>query len=381
MIIKKFSLKICLVFFVMAIMSLPLFAQLGQQKQEESGVRLGIQYYETAYNKYVLLTKDLPFLAWKRTERAEKLKDAAEDVFQKSIDVSKEYENLLRYHINDIGKQRITLLNSTVNEFFISLKKLERRHKEKFYKLEKEANISSDIRQQYMQIEQFISILQSGKINESEVSSGTLMVAATGALTAAAAFGTPAAVTAAISSFATAGTGTAISALSGAAAQSATLAWLGGGSIASGGAGVAGGAAVLTSITYLATGGVVLVGSGLTYHWYAESKLKDAIKNGDEVVKEAKNLEKSWGILEDNIRDMKEVKTRTEKLAPKAQAALRKLQRIINVFDCDNAVHAMTFKQTATAMTELLNAINAPVVGKQDNVPPAVIELKQKQKN
>ena len=381
MIIKKFSLKICLVFFVMAIMSLPLFAQLGQQKQEESGVRLGIQYYETAYNKYVLLTKDLPFLAWKRTERAEKLKDAAEDVFQKSIDVSKEYENLLRYHINDIGKQRITLLNSTVNEFFISLKKLERRHKEKFYKLEKEANISSDIRQQYMQIEQFISILQSGKINESEVSSGTLMVAATGALTAAAAFGTPAAVTAAISSFATAGTGTAISTLSGAAETNATPSHLTGVLFSCGGVG---GTAVLTAITIKnlsATVGVILVSSGLTYHWYAESKLKDAIKNGDEVVKGAKNLEKSWGILEDNIRGMKDVKNRTEKLAPKAQDSLKKLQQIVNIFDCDNKDHVKIFQQTATAMTDLLNAINAPVVGEQDNVPPAVIELKQKQKN
>ena len=45
--------------------------------------------------------------------------------------------------------------------------------------------------------------------------------------------------------FGTASTGTAISALSGAAANSATLAWLGGGSIAAGGAGVTGGQALL----------------------------------------------------------------------------------------------------------------------------------------
>lgn len=45
--------------------------------------------------------------------------------------------------------------------------------------------------------------------------------------------------------FGTASTGTAISALSGAAANSAALAWLGGGSIATGGAGVTGGQALL----------------------------------------------------------------------------------------------------------------------------------------
>lgn len=48
--------------------------------------------------------------------------------------------------------------------------------------------------------------------------------------------------------FATASTGTAISSLSGAAATNATLAWFGGGSLASGGMGMAGGSAVLGGI-------------------------------------------------------------------------------------------------------------------------------------
>jgi hypothetical protein len=48
-----------------------------------------------------------------------------------------------------------------------------------------------------------------------------------------------------VSAFASASTGTAISSLSGAAAQSATLAWLGGGSLAAGGGGVVAGGAVL----------------------------------------------------------------------------------------------------------------------------------------
>lgn len=55
----------------------------------------------------------------------------------------------------------------------------------------------------------------------------------------------------AVGVFATASTGTAISTLSGAAATSATLAWLGGGSIASGGGGIAAGTTVLTGIVAL----------------------------------------------------------------------------------------------------------------------------------
>ncbi|MER6364481.1 hypothetical protein [Kitasatospora sp. NPDC001527] len=51
-----------------------------------------------------------------------------------------------------------------------------------------------------------------------------------------------------VGAFATASTGTAISGLSGAAATSATLAWLGGGSLAAGGGGVAAGTTALTLV-------------------------------------------------------------------------------------------------------------------------------------
>lgn len=64
-----------------------------------------------------------------------------------------------------------------------------------------------------------------------------------------------------VGTFAAASTGTAISGLSGAAATNATLAWLGGGSLASGGLGIAGGTAVLGGIVagpLLAIGGAVM---------------------------------------------------------------------------------------------------------------------------
>jgi len=64
-----------------------------------------------------------------------------------------------------------------------------------------------------------------------------------------------------VGAFAAASTGTAITGLSGAAATSATLAWLGGGSLAAGGYGIAGGTLVLGSLVaapaILATVGVV----------------------------------------------------------------------------------------------------------------------------
>jgi len=65
--------------------------------------------------------------------------------------------------------------------------------------------------------------------------------------------------------FGTASTGTAIGSLSGIAAQNATLAWLGGGTLASGGAGMAGGAFILGGIAVapaILIGGFVIASKG-----------------------------------------------------------------------------------------------------------------------
>ncbi|MFJ9702532.1 hypothetical protein [Streptomyces fradiae] len=87
---------------------------------------------------------------------------------------------------------------------------------------------------------------------------GTLGSAAAGA-------GVGAGITAAASSFGVASTGAAISGLTGAAAESATLAFLGGGSLASGGGGMALGATALNFVTIgpaLLVGGLVAKSQG-----------------------------------------------------------------------------------------------------------------------
>lgn len=81
-------------------------------------------------------------------------------------------------------------------------------------------------------------------VSAHEILAGGASALSSGVATATAAYGL-------VGMLAKAGTGTAISALSGAAAKSATLAWLGGGTLAAGGGGVAAGTAVL--------GGLVVV--------------------------------------------------------------------------------------------------------------------------
>lgn len=84
--------------------------------------------------------------------------------------------------------------------------------------------------------------------------------------------------TSAVGYLASASTGTAIRGLSGAAAKKATLAWLGGGSLASGGGGVATGTAVLAGI---AAAPVVLVGGIFLHHKGREALAKAELFEGD----------------------------------------------------------------------------------------------------
>lgn len=93
--------------------------------------------------------------------------------------------------------------------------------------------------------------LPSGELPAVDVLNVRLSAAgALGALAGGAATGAAVGATtfAAVGAFAAASTGTAISTLSGAAATSATLAWLGGGSVAAGGGGVAAGTTVLAGL-------------------------------------------------------------------------------------------------------------------------------------
>lgn len=114
------------------------------------------------------------------------------------------------------------------------------------------------------------SLLELDKMSVSlaEIVAGVGTAGASGALTALAAYG-------GTQMLAAASTGTAISTLSGAAATNATLAWLGGGSLAAGGFGMAGGMVVLGGVVagpILAVGGAILAAN-------AEAAINDARSN------------------------------------------------------------------------------------------------------
>ncbi len=124
--------------------------------------------------------------------------------------------------------------------------------------------------------------------------------------------------------FAAASTGTAISSLSGAAATNATLAWLGGGSLASGGMGVAGGTMALGA---LAAGPALLVAG-----WYmgskAEKSLDDARSNRAQANKFAADADAA-AALSNGISDVAD--TAADILSGLARHSRRSIKKLTNV--------------------------------------------------
>lgn len=108
-------------------------------------------------------------------------------------------------------------------------------------------------------------------------------------------FAAAGATTSAVMALGTASTGTALSTLSGVAATNATLAALGGGSIAAGGGGIALGTAILGSATLgigLLVGGIIFNATGTKLSEKADEAYRQASRTRNEVEKVCEHLNK-----------------------------------------------------------------------------------------
>lgn len=141
------------------------------------------------------------------------------------------------------------------------------------------SELSDDIEQLSLSEEELLE-LEKTIITFTELAGGGITSLGAGALAGIGAYGS-------VGLLASASTGTAISALSGAAATNATLAWLGGGSLAAGGFGMAGGMAVLGGIV----AGPVLALGGFMYAKKGEEALNNAYSNRYEARAKAEELD------------------------------------------------------------------------------------------
>ncbi len=174
--------------------------------------------------------------------------------------------------LESLGKEKVSILNGSLKEFVDTFTKIK--------------NVDFKDSVSLEEIKKFhIDKIEFDEVRELDGMVKTVTVGAVTGLTGGAltAFGAYSAATA----FATASTGTAIASLSGAAATNATLAFFGGGSLASGGLGMAGGTIVLGGLV----AGPALLVMGIITGAKAGKSLENALASSAEVDVTCKQLE------------------------------------------------------------------------------------------
>lgn len=181
---------------------------------------------------------------------------------EKKVDEYDDYIYEYNHLYSEMEKKKEEL-NSTLEilvkkkiEAIKSLKKIAENFKEKDRDSIQEEINDSETKQYFYDVDETISAADIAMNTGKGVSAGIGTAVGTWAL---------------ISTYGAASTGTAIASLSGAAATNATLAWLGGGSLAAGGGGIAAGSAVLGGIVAIPA----LAITGLFSHLKANKKIKE----------------------------------------------------------------------------------------------------------
>ena len=173
-----------------------------------------------------------------------------------------------------------------------------------------------------------------------------------------------------ISLFGTASTGTAISGLSGAAAWNATLAWLGGGSLAAGGGGMALGTMVLGGITVgpaLAVGGFVVASQG-------EKAMTKARQYEAKVNTEIAKLNAAKDVLQQVKQRIYELSDLVEQLNYHAVLLLNELE--FQPFDRHRDVEK--FQQLALLIKALAEILKTSILDSEGNLNSATATVKEK---
>jgi hypothetical protein len=192
---------------------------------------------------------------------------------------------------------------------------------------------------------------------------------------------TSSAVTALATSIGVASTGTAISGLSGAAATNATLAWLGGGSLATGGGGMALGSLVLGGITLgpaLAVGGFMIAGQG-------EKALTQALKYEAKVAEAIAQIQEGIDFLQLVQERIIELENILNQLEEKAHLAMDKLEKSmihLNLQITGNAeIDAEIFQETALLIKAIMEIMRTPVLDGEGKLNPVTAQIKVKYRN
>lgn len=195
-------------------------------------------------------------------DKAKEITKSAQEIADRAklkLEVSQENT---REAILSLGRKKIEVLGTTVKDFVENYEKIKHINLRETEGIEELKNLK-------LSNENFKE-LKDASYEASELASGGLAGVAGGTLMAYGSYS-------AVALLGTASTGTAIGGLTGVAATNATLAWLGGGSLAAGGLGITGGMMVLGGLV----AGPALAIGGSIFASKAEKALNDAESNYD----------------------------------------------------------------------------------------------------
>lgn len=254
--------------------------------------------------------------------------------------------------LSDFGKTKLELLKTCLSPFLGYLKVMGNNYKDKEYEFGGKINLDK----------LDIDTLESIEMNAS--TAGKIAVASTGVATIALC-GVPAATTSAVMAFGAASTGTAISSLSGAAATNATLAWLGGGSLAAGGGGMAAGSVVLGTITATTTGVFALAAAGIVASAYYSKKYTEATAYLEEVRTARAKAKLGWTAMEAINQRAIELESVMKRLGERINDKLLYLEPLIYDFQTEDEYYLNAFRETSLLVKSLSEIAQVPLIDKK----------------
>lgn len=293
--------------------------------------------------------------AYKNRKQANAIKESSLEKYEFSKAKLEEAREHLNRKVQSFGQFRCSSLQATVGRFLSYLKRLDINFSNKEYEIPSEFNISG----------LNISEMESINMNAKEIMATTVT---SGIIASAALTGVPAAVTGAVGALATASTGTAIASLSGAAETNAILAWLGGGSLASGGGGMALGATVLTGVTWAASGAVALLSAGFIASKYFEQKLTQAKQYEAEVSKACAQVDLACTFIKNIEQRIDELKDVTTQLCNRSSLLFERMEPILSDFYPTHPYHIKLFQELALLMKSISELSKTPVLDAKGNL-------------
>lgn len=152
--------------------------------------------------------------------------------------------------------------------------------------------------------------------------------------------------------------------MSGAAASNAILAWLGGGSLASGGGGIVAGKAVLTTIQATSAGVFALVAANIIASAYFSKKYTEATYYLEEAKKARAKAKLGWKVMEAINQRAMELESVMKKLGDKIEDELLYLEPLVYDFQSEDEYYLEAFSKTSVLVKALSEVAQVPLIDK-----------------